>query len=488
MNIISLIDLACFLGLATALAVVWRHRQHSSHAYIRPIILTLLVMSLLHSLISIIEWSGIVSVPDAFEDGFQLLLPTFWGVTFYAVGQKISQQMVEEADRTKSQFLANMSHEIRTPMTAIMGFLDLMRDGDLTPEEHRSHIETIQRNSEHLLTVLDDILDLAKIESGHIDVERGLASPCQIMKDAGRLMKDQAIAKGLAFDVDYQSQIPDRIRTDSVRVRQILMNLLSNAVKFTETGSVRVTVTMVKEEDPSEAQLRFDVTDTGPGLTPTEQESIFQPFTQVDSSSTHKLTGTGLGLAISHRLAELLGGNLAVQSQVGQGSAFSLTIPTGPLEGVEMIDGWCCDPSTCPKPHHARQTVQEGLSGRVLLAEDMPDNRLLVRTLLRKTGLQVEEVENGRLAFETAKNAWDAGEPFDVILMDMQMPEMDGYEATSMLRTEGYNHPIIALTAHAMGRDREKCLAVGCDDFLSKPVDRDALLALLDAHLHKQQA
>ncbi|MHB9047134.1 MAG: ATP-binding protein, partial [Pirellulales bacterium] len=380
--------------------------------------------------------------------------------------------VAQVASRAKSDFLANMSHEIRTPMTAILGFAENLRAADLSEPEKRHAIDTISRNGEHLLQLINDILDLSKIEAGKLHVERIACSPLQIIADVRLMMQVRAGAKGLLFDVEYTGVIPETIHTDPMRLRQILVNLVGNAVKFTSMGGVRLAVRLA--EDPCEPSIQFDVIDSGIGMTREQVDRLFRPFTQADETTTRRFGGTGLGLVISRRLANLLDGEITVQSEPGEGSVFSVRVPTGSLAGATMIDH-PEDAAVVELPVESATPVR--LEGRILLAEDGLDNQRLISFILKKAGAEVEVVENGLLACEKALAALQADQPFDAILMDMQMPVLDGYAATQRLREEGYRGPVIALTAHAMRGDREKCLRSGCDDYLSKPIDRANLLA-----------
>jgi CheY-like chemotaxis protein/HPt (histidine-containing phosphotransfer) domain-containing protein len=377
-----------------------------------------------------------------------------------------------------------MSHEIRTPMTAILGYADLLTHPTQSDEERRRCIQTIRRNGEHLLAVINDILDVSKIEAGKMTVEKIAASPSQVINDVAALMKVRAMDKNLAFDVRYIGPIPQTIQSDPTRLRQILMNLIGNAIKFTHRGSIKLLVSMADAVEATYPRLRFDVIDTGVGMTPEQQTLLFRPFAQADSSTTRKFGGTGLGLTISKRLAVMLGGDLTVRSEAGMGSTFSLTVHTGSLTGVPMLDAPRAMADSSETASSRFEHVR--LSGRVLLAEDGPDNRVLITFYLRQAGLDVEEVENGKLARDHALDALRRGNPYDLILMDMQMPELDGYGATAALREGGYRSPIVALTAHAMGGDREKCLAAGCDDFAVKPIDHVALMSTLRKFLREQ--
>ena len=398
---------------------------------------------------------------------------------------RASKRKAEAASRAKSEFLANMSHELRTPMTAILGYTDLLLEGEanqITPQERLEHLNTLKRNGQHLMRLLTDILDFSKIEAGKIEIEKLRTSPYEIMADVQAVMRHPAAERGVGFDVASLGRIPATIETDPTRLRQILMNLIGNAIKFTEQGGVRVVVRLLDEDTPN-PKMRFGVSDTGPGLSPEAQERIFEVFSQADASTTRRYGGTGLGLTISRQLARLLGGDLEVESIESQGCTFNVTIEIGSLEGVELLDtpiqlGADTEGYEDLVPTSAfLDSVSESRSpARVLLVEDGEDNRRLITLTLRQSGFHVQQAENGRDGLEAALQSRDAGEPFDLIVMDMQMPVMDGYEATRRLRGSGWTGPILALTAHAMAGDRERCLAVGCNDFETKPVDRRKLV------------
>ena len=386
----------------------------------------------------------------------------------------------QAASRSKSEFLANMSHEIRTPMTAILGYTEALLDPDLSDSEKLNAIHTVRRNGEHLLQIINAILDISKIEAGKLEVERIRCSPLQIVAEVKSLMQVRADAKKLPFKIEYIGAVPETIESDPTRLKQILVNLIGNAVKFTETGGVRLITRLV--EDGTEPKMQFDVLDTGIGMTAEQVHKLFQPFSQADTSTTRKFGGTGLGLMISKRLAEMLGGTITVQSKPGEGSLFRVTVTTGVLHGVKMLGDPATATSVQPETPAAAKRAVAKLDCRILLAEDGPDNQRLIAHILRKAGAQVTVVENGKLAAEAALAARDQGRPFDVILMDMQMPVMDGYEATALLRQKGYAGPIIALTAHAMAADRQKCLDAGCDNYATKPINRARLIEMVESH------
>ena len=392
----------------------------------------------------------------------------------------------EAATRAKSEFLANMSHEIRTPMTAILGFTELLL-GSLHAAEDIEAALTIKRNGDYLLNLINDILDLTKIEVGKLEIEPIACSPAAIVAETASLMQCRAAEKNLALDVEFDGPVPETIRSDPLRLRQILINLLGNAVKFTELGGVRLVVKLQQDERDS-PQLRFDVIDTGIGIAESQLAALFRPFMQCDASTSRKFGGTGLGLAISKRLATMLGGDIIVSSRPGAGSTFSLTIATGPLVNTRMIENYENAGAYARRQLPAGDGSSAKLDCRLLLVEDGPDNQRLISFLLRKAGAEVELAENGQRAQELIHDAQRLGRPFDLILMDMQMPVVDGYEATRRLRAEGFKYPIIALTAHAMSGDRARCLEAGCDDYVSKPIDKTTLLETVARRIHASKA
>jgi PAS domain S-box-containing protein len=390
-----------------------------------------------------------------------------------------AKEVAEAATQAKTEFLANMSHEIRTPITAVLGYTDLLLEPELSDGERWNYLHTIRRNGEILRDLIDDILDVSKIEAGKLEVDRISCPLWQILAEVGALMRVRADGKGLSLVIECDGPLPETILTDPTRLRQILVNLVGNAVKFTEIGEVRVVARLFRSEG-QEPQLQFDVIDTGIGMTPQQLSLIFHPFTQADSSTNRRYGGTGLGLTISKRLAALLGGDISVTSEPGKGSTFRLTIAPGPLDGVQLSD-------------HPREIVPKvvpaakprpALNCRILLAEDGPDNQRLISLVLKKAGAEVSIAQNGKEAVEMALATFpgwgrrfdDPKLPFDLVLMDIQMPGMDGYEATMRLRQEGYTGPIIALSAHATTHAAQRCLDAGCNDYLAKPIDREVLL------------
>ncbi len=393
----------------------------------------------------------------------------------YESDLRAAKDAAESANQAKSDFLANMSHEIRTPMTAILGYTESLLDPTLSDRERLDAIHTVHRNGEHLLSIINSILDLSKIEAGRMTVENIRCSPCQILAEVSSMIKVRTDAKSLTFRIECPVPIPGTIQTDPMRLRQILINLIGNAIKFTETGGVRLVAGFLPGENP---RMQFDVIDTGIGMGPEQAAHLFEPFSQGDTSTARQFGGTGLGLVISKRFAQMLGGDIAlVSSRPGAGSHFRLTIATGPVQGVVMIE----DPTsaTTVVPARSRERSLPSLTGRILLAEDGPDNQRLISSILKKAGAEVVVASNGQMAVELALASLREEHPFDLVLMDMQMPVMDGYEAASRLRRGGYSRPIIALTAHAMASDRERCVRAGCSDYTTKPIERARFLAMI---------
>jgi len=384
---------------------------------------------------------------------------------------EFARNTAEIASAAKSQFLANMSHEIRTPMTSILGYAENCLDPDLEDEERLAGIQTILRNGDHLMQLINDILDLSKIEAGQMQLERIPTSVFDLLVEVRGLLGQQAEKKGIELVFDYEGAVPRLVETDPTRLKQAILNLVGNAIKFTEAGEVRVSTRLI-ELDAEGNLLEITVRDTGIGIEEEQLQALFSPFSQADESMTRRFGGTGLGLTISRRICRDLGGDLRVESRVGAGSTFTVTVGAGNVEDTLLTQG---DIEAFQQSNDLENIQQQKLQIRVLLAEDGPDNQELISFILKRSGAEVFVVDNGRDAVERALESQSNGCPFDVILMDMQMPVLDGYRATRELRNHGYLGPIIALTAHAMSEERENCIRAGCDEFASKPIDRKLL-------------
>ncbi len=373
----------------------------------------------------------------------------------------------EHANKAKSEFLANMSHEIRTPLTAILGYTDLLREDAGNPGQQGQHIAVIRRNGEHLLGLVNDILDLSRIEAGQFTLSLQSCRVQSVLADVLSMMRVRAAEKHLDLAVRYATPVPETIMADEPRLRQCLINLVVNAIKFTDVGGVLVEV---RYAAGTGGTIRFHVIDTGQGIDAQTQQRLFRPFVQADTSTSRKYGGSGLGLAITRRIIETMGGQVSLRSAPGQGSTVTIEIPAGPLDGVRMIDR--PEEAMAAPPEHHLAPDSRSLKGlRILLAEDGPDNQRLISAFLHKAGAEVDLAQNGREVVAKAGSA-----AYDLILMDMQMPEVDGYQATAQLRRSCLAIPIVALTAHALPGDRERCLQAGCTDYVTKPIDRSALI------------
>jgi signal transduction histidine kinase/FixJ family two-component response regulator len=383
-----------------------------------------------------------------------------------------AKDAAESANRAKSTFLANMSHEIRTPLNGILGFADLLlKSDDLSEAERRDYLKTITHSGRHLLGVINDILDLSKVEAGQMEFHSERCTPHVIIADAISILRVRALEKGIGLENSWEGPVPETIVTDPARFRQLLMNVIGNAIKFTDKGAVNVVARLDGDDDSP--QLAVDVIDTGIGIAPEYLDRIFEPFTQADQSITRRFGGTGLGLAISRQITECLGGRISVDSRPGQGSKFTASIAAGSLAGVRMLEAPAADLMlTQPGERASKRPVLP--QATVLLVEDGETNRKLVSLVLHRAGADVVTAENGQVALDRAET-----QTFDAILMDMQMPVLDGYQATQTLRRRGVKTPIIALTAHSMKGDEERCRAAGCSGYITKPIDTDRLLNTL---------
>ena len=377
------------------------------------------------------------------------------------------------ANQAKSRFLASMSHEIRTPMTAILGYADLLMDPKINASSQNNYAAVIRRNGEHLLALINNVLDLSKIEAGKLALDMQQCSIMSLLAEVASVMRPRAAQHGISLSLEYAGAMPETILTDAARLRQAVINVVGNAIKFTERGGVRIAASFSPNLCGDQPAVQIDVTDTGIGIREEALSTLFQPFSQGFLTDAGKCSGTGLGLTISRQIVHLLGGRLTVASEWGRGSTFTLIVPSGSLKDTRMIER----PAEAVRDtaDHAQAFPLKGM--RVLLAEDGYDNREFVRDVLHRAGADAKCVENGQQAVAEAEAA-----TFDVILMDMNMPQMDGYEATRLLRSRGYSRPILALTANAMSDDGDRCKEAGCNEHLAKPIDRAQLIRSLIAY------
>ncbi len=406
-------------------------------------------------------------------------LPEVWGTVSPDLSEhkrleralRESEQRAMQANVAKSEFLANMSHEIRTPMAAIIGYADILL-GHLKDADDRTNIQVIKKNGEHLLEIINDILDLSRIEAGKLEVELLPFDLPQFIADIESLMHVRAVNKRLDLRITCQEKLPRQITSDATRLRQILINLIGNSIKFTERGEVVLSMNYVAASPP---MIEFRVSDTGIGMSPEQQLRLFQPFSQGDNSVTRAFGGSGLGLAISKRLVEMLQGTIGLESELGKGSCFTLTLPIGDSDAIELVDIDSLRPSepiwSAKKPRQLQCTA--------LVVDDRRDVRYISQHFLEAAGAQVATAEDGAFAVAEVLRAMAEGKPYDIIVLDMQMPNVDGYQAAGELRAAGVKQPIIALTADAMKGDRERCLRAGCDDYVTKPIQHEAFVEMV---------
>ncbi len=387
-----------------------------------------------------------------------------------------AQKEAVKANLAKTHFLANMSHEIRTPMGAILGFTELMQQMEQTEEERAISISTIHRNGKQLLSIIDEILDISKVETGNLHIEQVDFNFIKMISEIKSLLLIQTENKGLKFTFSLNSQIPEMICTDPTRLRQIIMNVIGNAIKFTQNGTIAVTIDWHSSVlDSHLGYFNISVTDTGVGIDPLHVDQLFKPFAQGDSSTTRRFGGTGLGLALSRQLAKALGGDVKLlKTEAGRGTTFRIQITARAQAKTKWVETLQFEhDDTIKKMSTKDKNILRDVN--VLLVDDAADNQTLIGHFLGLAGANVEFADNGAEGVEKAM----AGD-YNVVLMDIQMPHVDGYEATRRLRTQGYDKPIIALTAHALKEERDRCLKVGCTDHFTKPIGREKLISLVD--------
>jgi len=390
-----------------------------------------------------------------------------------------AKRQAELASNAKSIFLSNMSHEIRTPMASILGYSETLLDETQTREERDEAIQVVLNNGQRLMKLISDIFDLVKLEVGELELQREPFSPMGVIRDAKVLLQSRAKDKGLDLELEFPTPLPKQIEGDAFRVKQVLLNLMSNAIKFTDTGHVKLRVAAERSITGKVASLLLTVSDSGIGIERETLAKLFRPFEQADATASRRFGGTGLGLTISRRLIQLMGGELTVQSCPGEGTCFTLQIPFADTDEQEWLEDPQVEFLVPAAPALEKKSELPRLDCRILFAEDNATNARLVASLLRKQGATVTVVEDGNEAVIAANSAQLNGEPFDVVLMDIQMPVMDGYTATEELRQRGFDLPIIALTANSVSEDRQRCLKSGFTDFASKPVDRQQLIELV---------
>jgi signal transduction histidine kinase/CheY-like chemotaxis protein/HPt (histidine-containing phosphotransfer) domain-containing protein len=393
----------------------------------------------------------------------------------------------EQASLAKSEFLANMSHEIRTPLNSIVGYAELLSRPGRDQSDSQLWTRHLRRSSSHLLSLLNDILDLSKIEAGKMRVRMERHSLVEILRDVALLMRPQATEKLLSLDVEIVGEVPEKIETDAVRLRQILVNLVSNAVKFTDTGGVWIRATSTPNPGTGEVTLTVDVEDTGIGIAINQVDRIFRPFTQIRTAENESFEGTGLGLDISTRMAHMIGGELSVKSELGHGTTFRLQLEVGPVEELTMVGPMKLE--LADASDSIVETAESRLDGcRLLVVDDGRNNQRILRFVLEEAGAHVDIADDGEAGVARAVAAMEACAPYHVILMDVQMPVMDGLEATRRLKRSGVTAPVIAITAYATTQDRQRSLDAGCIEFVTKPIIPDQLVDVVARHVEMRGA
>lgn len=387
-----------------------------------------------------------------------------------------AMKAADRSSQAKGEFLANMSHEIRTPLTVILGYIDILERQVKDPAQ-RECVETIGRNGNFLLEVVNDVLDLSKIEAGKVEIHLTRFRIDEFLIDVIELIKIRAEKKGLPIKLEFDGLICETIESDAKRLRQILINLLSNAIKFTDSGQVSLHVKLLNDEQ----LLQLRVIDTGIGIAPEQQAKIFQPYAQAEAGDVQHDEGSGLGLVITRRLARMLGGEIHVESELGNGSTFTVTVATGDLDNIPLVEG-----QTKRVLVSRAESDNPQLDCSVLVVDDRREVLFLAERFIAEAGGSVTTAVDGQQALDVVAAAADEGKTFDIILMDMEMPVLDGFRATEKLRQSGFQGPIVALTAHAFGGYAEKCRASGCDDYITKPISRALLIETIVRHTSGQ--